>query len=227
MKMADVDGSRRTEILDEYRRNREVGGDVFYKIAECVPGGPLKAGKKLGLAVGKTVVFENENELTILMDYAIYNERSGPYNAIERFLNLNKDIESEHEKFFDAIRKSFYSVFEVVRRASGFGLELRDLLTGASISVVDVNLSNSPLLPNILCGRVIPFITDFYCTSGTFLPVTHNWAKDAIMKIVKKYAAHVHSDEQPVFSKNQEGAFQAEVLKILLRAHESDIVGFV
>ncbi len=164
----------------------------------------------------------------ILLDYALYNERSGgSLNAIERYLNIHKEAAEKYSYFFEGIHKSFYSVFEIVSKEPGFGVGLRDVMTNTNLLLIDVNLSNSISLQRHLCGRVIPFTEGFYCTSGTFIPITHKWAKDAVHRVVEKFYEHSHSEQQPVFSKKQEAAFQSEVMKILLRADETEHLGFV
>ena len=228
MRLAEVDNSRRKEVLAEYRDYRELGRKLLNDIGKHVPGGLLKAGKKLGIVAGKTFIFQTEAEPVILMDYAVFNERSGgSFNAIERYLNINKKIGEEYSCFFEGLKKSFYSVFEIISKEPGFGVGLRDVMTDTIHFLIDVNLSNTIYLQHHLCGRIIPFTTGFYCTSGTFIPITHNWALRAIQGIVNKFACHAHAASQPVFSKKHEAAFQAEVIRILLKADETEYVGYV
>ena len=228
MRLAEVDNSRRKEILAEYHEHREFGRRTLQDIGKYIPGGLLKAGKKLGIVAGKTLVFQTESEPAILVDYAVFNERSGgSFNAIERYLSMHKTMADQHPDFFQSLENSFYSVFEIISKEPGFGVGLRDVLTNTTHLLIDVNLSNTVYLRHILCGRIIPFTEGFYCTSGTFIPITHEWARKAIQGIINKFINHTHSEQQPVFSKKHAAAFQAEVIRILLKADETEHVGYI
>ena len=111
MRLAEVGTPVRKQVLKAYLQNREQGSRLFADIVQYIPGGMLKAGKKLGLTVGRTFVFKTKSEMTILTDYAVFNERSGTVNAIDRYVNMHKNIADQYPEFFNAIKNSFFFCF--------------------------------------------------------------------------------------------------------------------
>lgn len=227
MKLSDLSRSEQAKILADYHDNRDIGREVFEGIRDCLPrDAVIKSAKKLGLAVGKEIVVQNENELTIMMDYAFHNQRNGLFNAIERYANLNPDIVAEYPDFFNGLEKSFYAVFSVMSVTPGFGITVQNMLSGESFHIIDVGFSHSPRVPN-MCGRIIPFKEGYYCTSGAMLPLFKVHQHEAVDRILVKFSAHKLSMQQPVFSKKQEAAFQAEVIRYPLKTDASENVGFI
>lgn len=227
MKLGDLSRSEQAKILADYHDNRDIGREVFEGISNCLSGDAvIKSAKKLGLAAGKEIIAQNENELTILMDYAYHNQRNGLFNAIERFANMNSNVVAEYPEFFKAINTSFYSVFSVMSVTPGLGITVEDMLTGENIHIIDVGFSHSPRVPN-MCGRIIPFKEGYYCTSGAMLPLFKDHQQEAVDRILVKFSAHKLSMQQPVFSKKQEAAFQAEVIRYLLKTDASERVDFI
>ena len=227
MKLSDLSRSEQAEILADYHSSRDIGREIFTNIGDCLPHDAIiKSAKKLGLVVGKQITFQNENELTILMDYAYHNQRSGLFNVIERYANMNPETVAEYPDFFDALKNSFYTVFSTISVTPGLGITAKDLLSGDIFHIIDVGFSHSPHVPT-LCGRMIPFKDGYFCTSGATLPILNSHHQETINTILAKFSDHKHSLKQPVFSKQQGASFQAEIIRYLLKTDASENIGFI
>ena len=150
----------------------------------------------------------------------------GAFNTIEQFANRYPDVVAEYPSFFKSLRDSFYSVFSVLSVTPGLGITVEDMLTGETLHIIDVGFSHSMKIP-VLCSRMIPFKEGYYCTSGAGLPAITSHQQSAIDRIRIKFANHKQSVQQPVFSKKQQAAFQAEIIRYLLKADASERVGFI
>ena len=79
----------RAEILTRYRRLRQISKEHHQAVLDIIaPGVMLDWAKRLGLTVGKTVVLENDTELTLPEDLAIYLPRLGHSHPLERYARL-------------------------------------------------------------------------------------------------------------------------------------------
>ncbi len=81
------------ELLNRYKWLREVGRNLNNHLVTLVPKAALlECGKKLGLVQGKALVLDNEEELSILFDYCLYNYRRGGKNIIERYMETSPTL---------------------------------------------------------------------------------------------------------------------------------------
>jgi hypothetical protein len=70
----------RSEILSRYRRLRQISKQQHEAVLDIIAADVLRDwARQLGLTVGKTVVLENDNELTLPEDLAIYLPRLGSH----------------------------------------------------------------------------------------------------------------------------------------------------
>ena len=76
----------RTEILTRYRRLRQISNEHHHAVlGNIAPDVLLDWAKRIGVAEGKTVVFENEHELTLVQDLATYLPRPSRSHPLDRY----------------------------------------------------------------------------------------------------------------------------------------------
>ena len=74
----------RPEVLPTYRRIRQVGLQLNHKLVKTLSKETIDtAGERLGMLKKGILVFDSEDETSVLMDFAIYNVRIGGKNAAE------------------------------------------------------------------------------------------------------------------------------------------------
>ena len=78
--------ANRDGILARYKHLRVVSRNLNSKLVESLSRDVLyEGGRKLGILKGKTLVFDSEDETSVLMDYCIYDVRRNGCNAVEQY----------------------------------------------------------------------------------------------------------------------------------------------
>jgi hypothetical protein len=129
----------REEILARYRRVRAISEAHHTGALDLVSRQTLlDQARRVGLAVGKTLVAESMDELTLAIDLAIYTAPPDRTRAIDRYARLQTPTEGSDEALvLDAMRKDCFSLFRVERRHDRAGLILLDILREREIWLVD------------------------------------------------------------------------------------------
>jgi hypothetical protein len=129
----------RSEILSRYRRLRQISKQQHEAVLDLIAADVLLDwARRLELTVGKTVVLENDNELTLPEDLAIYLPRPGRSHPLERYARLARFAPGSDEAIvLAAMRQARFSLWRIERRHPTTGLILRDLLRGEEIWLVN------------------------------------------------------------------------------------------
>lgn len=126
-----------------------------------------RSAKLLGISRSGVFVFDSEEEMAVLFDFALNDCRTGSKNAIELY-NETKGSANEVEKEILAGHASAYtSLFRILSISKADStLLLRDLLNDRDdVSLTDINLSRTAVPGFLLFLRVVP-LRDFNITSG-------------------------------------------------------------
>ena len=212
------------ELLNRYKRLREIGSNQNTHLVTLVPRAALlECGKKLGLVQGKALVLDNEEELSILFDYCLYNYRRGGKNIIERYLETSPTLATADEMILlKGKLNSYYSLFSIQEVHRGRGATLRDILRNKTLFLMDLGIGKSAAPGLLFAGRVIP-LAEFHMTTGTFIPVSNKGLiEKGIMPIVNKFLQHSKPAGDSIFSPGQEAALAAQIIRVLLRAGSLD-----
>jgi hypothetical protein len=129
----------RSEILSRYRRLRQISKQQHEAVLDIIAADVLLDwARRLDLTVGKTVVLENDNEMTLPEDLAIYLPRLGRSHPLDRYARLARFAPgSDAAIVLAAMRQARFSLWRVERRHPTTGLILRDLLRDEEIWLVD------------------------------------------------------------------------------------------
>lgn len=166
------DADRRSAILSRYRLLREVGIGFNHELVGRLSKRVLHEGaRKLGMLEGRTIVFETEDESSLLMDYCIYDVRERGRTVHEAYLqDAPPPAGSDKMAVLQAMEGAIYSLFVVESVDRGFGIRVTNLLSDEELFVVDVQLSRTALPGLVLAGRML-FVDDWAHTSGAALPL--------------------------------------------------------
>lgn len=206
------------EILDTYKRLRNVQKALNGRFVSQLPKSTLlECAKKLGLAKGKVMIFDSQDELPALMDFCLYNSRSGGKNMIERYALQTPPLpESDEKQVLQAMLDSHFSVFMVEKVYTGKGVSLSSF-GQEEIFLMDLGLGDSAVTGMSMAGRVLPF-RDFHMTAGAFLPLYEEPVNKAVIPILEKWLLHHPDMGRTKLSPGLAAIFSAEVIRAALRA---------
>jgi hypothetical protein len=160
------------DLLAPYKKVRDVRFHLSSTLVRTLSKEVLdQAGRALGMLRQGTFVFDSEDQTAVLMDYAIYNVRSGGRNAVERYIDKSPPPPSSDQSVvLQAMLKAYYSLLEVVDVEHGVGVSVRDILRGNTDFLVDVGFGSTAHKGMLMATRVIRH-EGFVTTGGAALPV--------------------------------------------------------
>lgn len=129
----------RSEILARYRRLRQISKEQHEAVLDIIaPSVLLDWARRLDLTEGKAIVLENDNEMTLPEDLAIYLPRPGRSHPLDRYARVARFVPGSDEAIvLAAMRRARFSLWRIERRHPTTGLILRDLLRGEETWLVD------------------------------------------------------------------------------------------
>lgn len=160
------------DILACYQRMREAG----YSIQKILPGmlsrETIKAAAlKLKMWEDGSIVFDDDRQLTVLFDFAIYQERAQGRNAVDVYTDKHPPAPgSDEEAVLAAMRRAYHSAFQVLAIEPEVGVHVQDLLRLETRLLADIGFGTTAVTGLVLACHVIPF-EDFIMTTGAALPM--------------------------------------------------------
>jgi len=164
--------ANREHIISFYKRLRAVGQNLGSTLMSRLSKDVLdEGGRKLGILCDGMLVFETEDETSVLADYCIYDVRRNGRNAIEQYLiDCPPDPESDEMTYLRAMQRASYSLFVVESVEHGLGVIVRDLRSANVLFVVDMGLGLSAQPGLSLASRLLHG-DEFSWTGGAALPL--------------------------------------------------------
>jgi len=130
-----------------------------------------RGAKELGILRGDSFVFDNEDQMSVLMDYCVYDVYREGRNAVDQYLcQSNDDLDSDEMVLLRAMQHATYALIAVRHVESGVGCNVRNLFTQESQLLIDIGLSKSAKPGLVIATRLFDF-GDFVTTSGAALPI--------------------------------------------------------
>jgi hypothetical protein len=162
----------REETLARYRGLREINKRHQTEAVRFVPHSALlDQARRIGLAIGNTLVAESMDELTLAFDLALYTAPPGRSRGIERYArSAAVPAGSDDEVVLQAMRQARFSVWQVERRHEAVGLVVQDLMRETSLWLVDESLEQTAPEGMSVAMRVI-MPEAFAMTCGVIVPV--------------------------------------------------------
>ncbi|MBV8589612.1 MAG: hypothetical protein JO212_06050, partial [Acetobacteraceae bacterium] len=104
----------------------------------------MEHARRLGMTAGQILIANNEEELTLIFDLAIYTAREGRSRAIDRYAKaVQLSPDSDEIVMLQAMRRTRFSIWRIDRRHDTCGLVVSDLLRQAEAWLVDEGLEVS------------------------------------------------------------------------------------
>lgn len=162
----------RGEVLARYRHLREISkrhlSDAMKFLSQDAI---LRHARRLGLTLGKTVILDNMDELTLAFDLAIHTAPDGRSRAIDRYARSARFAPGSSEALMlEAMRNARFAVVSVRRRHPSVGLIVADLFRKVELWLVDEGLEIS--LPVGAAFATRYYAPDlFVMTAGVCMPI--------------------------------------------------------
>ena len=162
-----------TAMVPRYQHLRQISKKLNTDVVRTLPQDMLLAGgRALGVLNGKTLVMASYDDGDLLMDYCLYNVHRDGLNAVQLYLANHRPPDGSDELFLlTAKTQAHYSVFLIQEVVEQTGLKLLDMLTGASLFLIDIGLSNTAQKGLCLAGRMIP-LSDYWICSGSAIALS-------------------------------------------------------
>jgi hypothetical protein len=174
----------REEVLSRYRRLRAISRRRNSNMMPFVSRDAiLQNARRLGLAHGKTLILDSEDELTFALDLAIYTTPSGRTRAIDRYArSVQPAPGSDEARMLQAMCNSRFAIAALERQHEAAGLIVTDLIRGGELWLVDIGLEQSMPDGSVLATRVY-LLDDFAMTAGVFVPLDADLLAAAISEL--------------------------------------------
>ena len=132
----------------------------------------MEHARRLGLTVGKTLVADSTEEMTLLFDLALYSAKQGRTRALDRYARTARLAPgSDAALVLDAMRQGRFSIWRVERQHETAGLIITDMMRETEAWLVDENLEASAPQGMLMAGRVFE-PEGFAVTCGAIVPAT-------------------------------------------------------
>lgn len=159
------------EIVHEYRRLRKTKFQLNNMLVARLPKDVLEEGaRKLGILRDGMLVFNTEDESSVLMDYCIYDVRRNGRNAIEQYLIDSPPPHGSDEGLCShAMQHATYGLVVVLGVQSGTGCLIQNLYNDKQYVLIDMGLSQTAQ-PGLLLGTRLLDFGRYHTTGGAAVP---------------------------------------------------------
>jgi len=172
-------------VMERYRAVREVGLTLNHKMIESRLDHDVLYGsaRLLGILKGDQLVFESEDEASVLMDFALHEYKLNGRSAVEIYRKKVGGKDEVEDEILASLPSAYTSLFEIVA-ISGNTITLKNLLRDKDrlIRVIDIGFSLTGAPGMLIFTRIVPF-KDFNLTSGISFPFRGRLKK----RLVRRY----------------------------------------
>jgi hypothetical protein len=215
------------EQLAHYQQFRTLQKSLNGPLLEMLPKNAAeKCGKALGIYRDKVMVFGSATEMSVLMEYSLYDYRWERHNVIEQYISQTPlEPGSDKAIFLEAMAKARYSLFRIEAVEKGVGIQTLDLFRRDNCFVIDIGLSETAIKNMVLAGRIINLGDNkFSMTTGASLPVDRYILERIIREIPKRFG----NTEAEIAGMSPERAaeFSAAIIRICLEGDAASHMGY-
>jgi hypothetical protein len=201
---------------ERYIRLRAVNKKINTELPRLLPKKEIfRCAKDLGRLRKKTLVLNNEDDLSVLMDYCIHN-LSDKRSCIDVYIERSSfEPVSDEMMMLKALRESFFSIFQVNGTEKGYLCHVEDILREQTIELLDVGLGSSAPPGTLVAARLIKMpATHYYMTTGAPMLVREKYAIDAVAATLRTFTRAIDSGN---LSQTQANAIGKRVTRVLLQ----------
>ena len=177
----------RDEVLARYRHLRAISTHHHTEAMSFFSRPALlEQARHLGLTVGKTLVAESFDELTLAFDLAIHAARPGHTRAVDRYAGAARLRPGSDEALvLEAMRRARFSLWRVERRHQVVGLVVRDLLRQDEVWLVDEALERSAP-EGVVAAMRLSTPDAFAMTCGVIAPVDREALEEVFDEVLPR-----------------------------------------
>jgi hypothetical protein len=169
MRRGSRDHVDHSQTLARYQELRAVQRSLNHALTTTLSRKAVEeSARRLGFWEAGGIVFDNEEDVFVLNDVAIYDYYpGGGRNAVERFAARDAELTADERLVLDAMCRAWFTLVEVEDLIPGVGVHAHDRLFGERFLLADIALSECAPVGVVLATRLIPF-DGFAMTSGAF-----------------------------------------------------------
>jgi hypothetical protein len=211
-------------ILPIYQRLRQVGRSLNNKLVTTLSTETIEeGGRRLGLLRKGILVFESEDESSVLMDFCIYNVYTDGRNAVQAYLETSPPRPGSDEfTILNAMQRAYYTIMQVTGVERGVGVTVWDALRDEIQFLADVGFGNTAEKDILFAGRVLPF-EGFLTTGGASLPITGASGK-RVADVLERWGKVTTNHLRP--TPEQEADLAASVIRACLETGASSHIAY-
>jgi hypothetical protein len=162
----------RGEIIDRYRKFRGISVRHNSGACKCLSSEAfMQQARRLGIARGRTLILNTEDELALVYDLVLYARRGGRKRPFDRYASSQRlSPDSDEARVLDAMLAARFALVRVERRHPEAGLIVSDLAREEEFWLVDEGMESSVPVGFTMATRVYA-PEDFHMTAGVLVPV--------------------------------------------------------
>src|SRR3974377_1783450 len=176
---------QREDVLRRYRQLRAIGTHHHSAALKFLARpASVEHTRHVGLRMGRTLVANTEEEMTLVFDLAIYTAKEGRSRAIDRYAKVAQlPPDSDERSMLEAMRHAQFSIWRVAGRHNTCGLVGNDALRQSESGLGDEGLARSGASGMCFAGRLCD-ADPFAITSGVVVPVHRPMLEDGLSAIL-------------------------------------------
>lgn len=170
----------------DYLEIRRRGVLLNTKIFKKLSSEDIKTcGRYLGIWHQKALVIDNEDEMDLFTDYAIYGYRPHGFNMAEKFLRLfHKEADDFELELLRRMRFAHYAIYQVEETNGTDTLKVVDVFSKVQYKLIDYQLAKTAYRSLILAGYLVDFDEFSIQTGGTVLVTREILESDEVMRVI-------------------------------------------
>ena len=174
--MTDPDSP--THVRDTYLRLRQVQRSLNEQLFPAIgKAGMQECARALGFWGNGIMIFDEEDDVSLLADFAIHEHKAGRAAVEQRM--TSPDVSEDERLVLTAMHRSRFTLFGLAEIVPDVGARALDMLTEEPFLLADVNLSETGSRGIIMAAHLLPFET-FVMTSGAPLAFNREVARRVI-----------------------------------------------
>lgn len=168
------------------------------------------------------MVFDQEDDVGVLMDYCIHNP-SGKKSCVDLYIEqASLEPVSDEMMMLKALRESFFSFVHVNEAEKGYLCFAKDILRQQGIVLMDLGLGSTALPGTLVATRLMRMpASDRYMTTGAPMSIRGEEAVDLVEWILRRFIEPIESGS---LSRTQANSLGKQVIRGLLRVGTDNTV---
>ena len=185
----------REEVLDRYRYLRVISTHHHSAALNFLSKATiLERAKSLGLTSGGMLAPQSDEEMTLVLDLALYTAKAGRSRALDRYARAARlGPGSDDARMLDAMCNARFSIWRIERRHATVGLIALDMLREVEVWLVDEKLEESAVMGMCFAGR-LSTPEGFAMSCGVVVPIDG----DLIAELVRETLTWRHGDPEDI-----------------------------